>query len=80
MSITVIAATIQVRAAAKVAGLEADVLGGGRIEHYPEQGCCSVYGYSVAFGPAAHEVAAAIIRRAFPRYDPRMVMVSYEGY
>ena len=71
---------LQLRSSARAAGLEADVLGGGRIEHHPEQGYCSVYGYSVAFGPAAHEVSAALIRRAYPLYDPAMVTVSYEGY
>jgi phosphohistidine phosphatase len=62
------------------AGLKADVLGGGRISHQPNRRSCDIYGYSAAFGPAAHEVSASLFRRAFPLYDPAMVTVSYEGY
>ena len=61
-------------------GLACDVLGGGRIEHRPEQRAISVYGYSAAFGPAPHEVAAVLLRRWFPLYGAAGVSVSYEGY
>lgn len=54
------------------------VLGGGRIEHYPEQQVVSVYGYSAAFGPAVHEVAAGLIQKAYPFYNG--ITWSYEGY
>lgn len=67
-------------AAAKGRGLAVDVLGGGRIEHNAEDGSLSVYGYSAAFGPAPHEVTAALLRRWFPYYAADAVRVSYEGY
>ena len=67
-------------AAARLGGLEVDVLGGGRIEHYPDQRVISVYGYSAAFGPAPHEVSAALLRRWFPLYGADAVAVSYDGY
>uniref|UniRef100_A0A061S347 Janus a n=1 Tax=Tetraselmis sp. GSL018 TaxID=582737 RepID=A0A061S347_9CHLO len=70
----------QLRHRAKSLGLTTEVLGGGRIEHHPEQRSCHVYGYSVAFGPAPHEVTAALVRRANPRYPPSAVTVAYEGY
>jgi phosphohistidine phosphatase len=60
--------------------LQLDVLGGGRIEHYAEQGVISVYGYSAAFGPAVHEVTAALLRRWYPFYDAGSITYSYEGY
>jgi phosphohistidine phosphatase len=60
--------------------LTVDVLGGGRIEHYPEQQMLSVYGYSAAFGPAPHEVTAAILQRWFPFYAPDGITISYQGY
>jgi phosphohistidine phosphatase len=60
--------------------LSVDVLGGGRIEHYPEQQVLSVYGYSAAFGPAPHEVAAALLHRWFPFYGAAGISISYDGY
>lgn len=60
-------------------GLNVDILGGGRIEHRVGE-AVHIYGYSSAFGPAPHEVSAALVRRWFPFYDPRAVKCSYEGY
>ncbi|GAB4813365.1 hypothetical protein N2152v2_000411 [Parachlorella kessleri] len=57
--------------------LKVETVGGGRIEHYPEQRLLSVYGYSSAFGQAPHEVTAALLRRWFPLHD---ITVSYDGY
>ncbi len=54
-----------------------DVLGGGRIEHNAEAASVYVYGYSSAFGPAPHEVSAALLRRWLPLHA---VTLSYEGY
>lgn len=65
---------------AQALGLQLEVLGGGRIEHHSEQGVISVYGYSAAFGPAPHEVSAALLRRWYPFYDPAAITVSYSGY
>ena len=57
-----------------------EALGGGRIEHDEEAGCVSIFGYSMAFGPAVHEVSAAIVRQAYPWYAASAVSVNYEGY
>ncbi|WIA32279.1 hypothetical protein OEZ86_003125 [Tetradesmus obliquus] len=60
--------------------LQLDVLGGGRIEHHADQKVISVYGYSAAFGPAVHEVTAALLQRWYPFYDASSITWSYEGY
>jgi hypothetical protein len=57
--------------------LDVQVLGGGRIEHLMEQRVIRVYGYSAAFGPAVHEVAAGLLKKCYPFHD---VAWSYEGY
>ena len=64
-------------AGALLPSFKLEPLGGGRIEHHPEQGVCHVYGYSAAFGPAPHEVAAALVRRWHPFTT---VTTSYDGY
>ena len=56
------------------------VLGGGRIRHDPQARAIDVYGYSAAFGPAPHELAAALLARWYPLYDKDNITVSYEGY
>ena len=38
---------------------------------------CLIFGYSVAFGSAPHEVAAAIVKRWHPFAE---VAIAYEGY
>jgi hypothetical protein len=68
------------RAAAARLGLRCDVLGGGRVEHDPAARRIRVYGYSAAFGPAPHEVAAALLRRWYPTYGAGGVTTSYDGY
>eukprot|EP01024_Parvocaulis_polyphysoides_P034913 TRINITY_DN30912_c2_g1_i1.p2 TRINITY_DN30912_c2_g1~~TRINITY_DN30912_c2_g1_i1.p2 ORF type:complete len:200 (-),score=24.32 TRINITY_DN30912_c2_g1_i1:147-746(-) len=69
-----------VKASCVARGLQAEVLGGGRMEHYPEQQIIQIYGYSSAFGPAVHEVSSSIISRWFPFYKFQDINVSYEGY
>lgn len=61
-------------------GLKVTPLGGGRIRHDPERRTIEVYGYSAAFGPAPHEVSAAMLHRWYPLYDKESITVSYEGY
>ncbi|KAG2497161.1 hypothetical protein HYH03_004751 [Edaphochlamys debaryana] len=68
------------KAMARRLGLKVSPLGGGRIHHDAAARSISVYGYSAAFGPAPHEVAAALIHRWYPLYDKEKVSVSYEGY
>ncbi|KAG1662836.1 hypothetical protein FOA52_010627 [Chlamydomonas sp. UWO 241] len=67
---------------ARAVGLEVDELGGGRIAHEPGPegglaGAVHIYGHSAAFGPAPHEVAAALVRRWYPF---AAVSISYDGY
>ncbi|KAL4422858.1 hypothetical protein ABPG75_009055 [Micractinium tetrahymenae] len=71
------ATAAEVRAAAPEVGLRLETVGGGRIEHYPEQRAAAVYGYSAAFGQAPHHVTAALLRRWLPFHE---VTASYDGY
>ena len=57
--------------------VQVQVLGGGRMEHHPEQCVLSIFGYSSAFGQAPHNVSAAIARQWLPLHT---ITVSYEGY
>jgi len=59
-------------------GLALEPLGGGRIEHWPQQKVCHIYGYSVAFGQAQHAATKALVDRWYPLYDS--VTWSNEGY
>ncbi|KAL6757339.1 hypothetical protein V8C86DRAFT_2626918 [Haematococcus lacustris] len=68
------------KAVARRLGLAVEVLGGGRIAHTPERRSIAIYGYSAAFGPAPHEVTAALVRKWFPLYRAEDITVSYEGY
>ncbi|KAG2443562.1 hypothetical protein HXX76_001914 [Chlamydomonas incerta] len=66
--------------AQRCGGLKVTVLGGGRIRHDPAARIIDVYGYSAAFGPAPHELAAAILARWYPLYAKEAITVSYDGY
>ncbi|KAG2452315.1 hypothetical protein HYH02_003339 [Chlamydomonas schloesseri] len=66
--------------AQRCGGLKVTVLGGGRIRHDPATRSIDVYGYSAAFGPAPHELAAALLARWHPLYDRTNITVSYDGY
>ncbi|GLI61824.1 hypothetical protein VaNZ11_004336, partial [Volvox africanus] len=68
------------KAMARPLCLQVTPLGGGRIQHDPKSRVLRVYGYSAAFGPAPHEVAATILHRWFPLYDKQSITVSYDGY
>ena len=65
------------RELARAGAAAADVacLGGGRIQS--EAGAIRIFGYSVQFGQANHEAAAALVRAAYPA---RAVECSNEGY
>ena len=61
-------------------GVSLDVLGGGRVEHYPAQdgdGVVYIYGYSSAFGAAPHEITAALVQKWLPLST---VAFDYSGY
>ncbi|KAH9305062.1 hypothetical protein KI387_009466, partial [Taxus chinensis] len=55
----------------------ADPLGGGRIEHHPEQKVIHVYGFSQAYGQANHEVTASLLHQWHPFHQ---ISVSWDGY
>ncbi|RYG54946.1 hypothetical protein EON66_06480 [archaeon] len=52
--------------------------GGGRIEHVPSAGRIFVYGYSMGYGRANHEIAVALLREAYPTYAD--ITYSNDGY
>ncbi|CAJ0573823.1 unnamed protein product, partial [Mesorhabditis spiculigera] len=54
-----------------------DCVGGGRIEHNPDAKSIFVYGYSVGFGKADHEISVDILKKAFPDCE---VTWSNDGY
>ncbi|XP_057859998.1 uncharacterized protein LOC131068759 isoform X1 [Cryptomeria japonica] len=58
-------------------GFHADPLGGGRIEHHPEQKVIHVYGFSQAYGQANHEVTASLLHQWYPFHQ---VSVLWDGY
>lgn len=57
--------------------LQADPLGGGRIEHHPERKVIHIYGFSQAYGQANHAVTAVLLRQWFPFHE---ISVSWDGY
>ena len=58
-------------------GLDAQCLGGGRIQHNPQNKYVKVYGYSMGFGRADHTKAVTLIKEKYPGYT---VEWSNEGY
>ncbi|XP_072157099.1 sex-regulated protein janus-A isoform X2 [Bemisia tabaci] len=57
--------------------LDCDVLGGGRINHDPENKKLKIYGYSQGFGKADHNVTASVLKKVYPDYT---FECSDEGY
>ncbi|XP_076276925.1 14 kDa phosphohistidine phosphatase [Lasioglossum baleicum] len=57
--------------------LKAKCVGGGRIEHDPDERTIKVYGYSQGFGPADHAVSVEILKKKYPDYK---ITWSDEGY
>ncbi|KAL0851584.1 hypothetical protein ABMA28_007366 [Loxostege sticticalis] len=62
---------------AKLLPLDCEPLGGGRISHDPENKKIHIYGYSQGYGKADHEVAAKLVKDAYPGYT---ITISDEGY
>ncbi|XP_043527794.1 sex-regulated protein janus-A-like [Frieseomelitta varia] len=60
-----------------IPGLRAKCLGGGRIEHDPDEKTIKVYGYSQGFGKADHEVSVSLLRTQYPDYT---ITFSDDGY
>lgn len=48
-------------------GLDAQCLGGGRIQHDPDRKYIKVYGYSLGFGRANHARVVEILKTAYPQ-------------
>ena len=59
------------------AGLDCECLGGGRIEHKPQQKYIKVYGYSMGFGKANHQRSVEILKTKYKDYT---IEWSDEGY
>ena len=58
-------------------GLDCECLGGGRIEHRPQDKFIKVYGYSMGFGKANHSRAVEILKTKYKDYN---IEWSDEGY
>lgn len=61
----------------KLKPLDCEPLGGGRISHEPKEKKIHIYGYSQGYGKADHEVAAKLVKDAYPGYK---ITISDEGY
>ncbi|KAJ6635562.1 Sex-regulated protein janus-A [Pseudolycoriella hygida] len=61
----------------KALKLDAECLGGGRIEHYPDVKKIKVYGYSQGYGKADHAETKRLLLSKYSNYD---VEISDEGY
>ena len=59
-------------------GCSCKCLGGGRIEHKPEQKKIFVYGYSQGYGRADHSLATDIIKKKYSGYTD--ISWSNDGY
>ncbi|KAH0953609.1 hypothetical protein HN011_000101 [Eciton burchellii] len=58
-------------------GLQANCVGGGRIEHDPDEKTIKIYGYSQGFGKADHQASAELLKKKYPDYN---VTWSNDGY
>uniref|UniRef100_A0A8B9G0M1 14 kDa phosphohistidine phosphatase n=1 Tax=Amazona collaria TaxID=241587 RepID=A0A8B9G0M1_9PSIT len=58
-------------------GLECECLGGGRLDHRPQERKIHVYGYSVGFGRADHSVTTEKLKAEYPDYK---ITWADEGY
>ncbi|XP_078082845.1 14 kDa phosphohistidine phosphatase [Mustelus asterias] len=58
-------------------GLHCECQGGGRIDHNSAEKKILVYGYSIGFGRANHEITTTILKSRYPDYS---VTWANEGY
>eukprot|EP00062_Callorhinchus_milii_P014864 gi/632964485/ref/XP_007898419.1/ PREDICTED: 14 kDa phosphohistidine phosphatase-like [Callorhinchus milii] len=58
-------------------GMKCDCKGGGRIQHNSQDKTINVYGYSVGFGRAKHEITTEKLKAKYPDYS---ISWSNEGY
>ncbi|XP_019888564.1 14 kDa phosphohistidine phosphatase isoform X2 [Ooceraea biroi] len=61
----------------KHGGLQANCVGGGRIQHDPDEKTIKVYGYSQGFGKADHQVSVELLKKKYPGYN---ITWSDDGY
>ncbi|XP_072344178.1 14 kDa phosphohistidine phosphatase [Scyliorhinus torazame] len=67
----------QVSTSIEKLGLHCECQGGGRINHNSAEKKITVYGYSMGFGRADHEITTAILKSRYPDYS---VTWTNEGY
>ncbi|XP_058824114.1 sex-regulated protein janus-A-like isoform X2 [Topomyia yanbarensis] len=58
-------------------GLETECLGGGRIEHRPDEKLIKVYGYSQGYGKADHQETRRILLTEYGSFN---IETTDEGY
>lgn len=61
----------------KLPGLQLKCIGGGRIEHDPDEKTMNVFGYSQGYGKADHLVSVRLLIKKYPEYS---ITWSDEGY
>ncbi|KAI6651683.1 14 kDa phosphohistidine phosphatase-like [Oopsacas minuta] len=62
----------------KKTNLVCECVGGGRILHTPDENKLFVYGYSVCYGRADHNITVSLLKKKFPEYTS--ITFSNEGY
>lgn len=67
----------EVSVSIRALGLDTECLGGGRIEHFPENKLLKVYGHSTGYGRAEHSESRKILLTKYPDYE---IETSDEGY
>ncbi|XP_067951430.1 14 kDa phosphohistidine phosphatase-like isoform X2 [Watersipora subatra] len=50
-------------------GLDCECLGGGRIQHAPNNKRLKVYGYSMGFGKADHQITCDLLKTKYLNYN-----------
>ena len=55
-----------------------ECVGGGRIQHTPEENKIFIYGYSVCYGRADHTITVSLLKKKYPEYTS--ITYSNEGY
>eukprot|EP00794_Sanderia_malayensis_P015768 gene15768-17359_t len=68
----------QVAPGLEALGLKPKCCGGGRIQHDAQKKKITVYGYSMAYGPADHKITVELLKEIYPNYNE--ITFSNEGY
>lgn len=67
----------EVSGSIRALGLDTECLGGGRIEHFPQNKLLKVFGHSTGYGLADHKESRRILLTKYPDYE---IETSDEGY